>query len=143
MPEGFSAVVAFALAPSINLWEKTPKPPSIDGGDPIDITTQHNLTVITRYPRALIDIGEVSFGCAYESDSFKKIMSTLVNRNGSITFWLPDGGNIAFWGYLRKFEPGELKIGDFPEAAVTIVVTNYDHSNKVEAVPVITPASGT
>ena len=144
LPEGYRATVAFSLAPAIQLWERDLKPPGIDGGNMIDITTQFNNTWHTGFPPHLKKFGPISFNAAYDPDAYQTIISTLVNANaGSVTFWFPSGDSIDMYAYLSKFEPQELKIGDYPMAACTIEVTNLDPSGFVEQGPVYNVASGT
>jgi hypothetical protein len=66
-----------------------------------------------------------------------------VNRNQAITVRFPTSDSITFFGFLQKFEPAEQKEGEAPHATVTIVPTNWDPVNNVEAGPVYTAAAGT
>lgn len=143
MPEGFRSLVTFSLDRNLAIWEISNKPPGVDGGDAIDITTQHNVTWHTMAPRTLLKLEPVTITCAYDPDAYSKIITHLVNVNGQITFLYPDGSTLAFWGWLQKFEPSELKEGEFPQASVTITPSNYDDANHVEAAPVLVPHAGT
>jgi hypothetical protein len=142
MPDGFKALYAFASDPSIQLWERGVKPPGMDGGEGIDTTTQHNVTWRTKAARHLKTLTEGSFTCAYDPDSYNNLLN-LVNHEEAVTCHYPDGSAVAFFAFMQKFEPSELKEGEFPEATVTITPTNWDPVGFVEAGPVFVPAGGT
>jgi hypothetical protein len=140
--EGFHIKHTFARNSTIELWEKAVKPPSMDGGDPVEQTTQHNVLYETMAPRTLIKNGPVTFKCAYDPNVYVTALAIL-NTEDTCTETYPDGSTLAYFGYLQKFEPDEVEIGKQPEATVTVIVTNWDYVNKVEAGPVMTSVSGT
>jgi hypothetical protein len=142
MPDGYRALWAFANKPAIQLWEKQVKSPGVDGGEGIDTTTMHNNAYRTKAARHLKTLSDGSFAAAYDPDVIVDILAQ-TNIEQSITVHFPDNSSWSFWGYMQKWEPAELKEGEFPEATVTIVITNWDPMNFVEAGPVYTPASGT
>jgi hypothetical protein len=142
MPDGYQTLITFASNPSVKFWEKQIKPPGIDGGDKIDTTTMHNVAWRTTSPRHLKTLTDSSCQAAYDPDVITEI-ETLVNKEDTITVHFPTGDSICFYGFLKSFEPGELKEGEFPEAAITIVPTNWDPLAHVEAGPVYTSVSGT
>jgi len=138
---GFPTKIAFAADPDVSFWEKTVKPPSFDGGDPIDTTNMHRTTYRTKAPRALVELGEVNATVTYDESVFQQILN-LINVNGAITVHFPDGSTLSFYGYLRSFDPQEMS-EDEPTANITIVPTNWDPVNNVEAGPVFTTVPGT
>lgn len=143
LDNGHAMRVYFARDPDFSLWEKSVKLPPLDGGDPVDTTTMRNTLWRTKGPRALIDTGEMTFTAAYDPDSYNQARE-LLNKPDTITVFLPDGSKLAFYGYMQKFEPNDNPgDGEQPEASVTIIPTNFDHVNKVEAGPVLTSVSGT
>lgn len=142
LQDGFPTIIAFAANPSVNLWEVTVKPPGIDGGDAIDVTTMHNTTWRVRRARRLKTLTDSTFTAGYDPNAFAQTLA-LCNVEGAITIHWPDGGTYSFFGYMQKFEPNEVKEGDFPTAQVTIVPTNYDPVGHVEAGPVEVDALGT
>lgn len=141
LKEGYQILVAFALAPTIALWEKTVKPSGIDGGDKIDQTTQHNDTYLTAAPRYLVDITDTNMKVAYDPAAWDTILS-IINVQQSITVHFPDGSTLSFFGYLKSFEPDDLQIGSQPEATCVIVVTNVDPINCIESGPIMVPGTG-
>jgi hypothetical protein len=148
IPDGYQTLVTFSLFPSIALFEKSVKPPGYDGGEPIDTTTMFNAFWHTKSPRSLVDMKECTFTCAYTlhtlalPEALNDVWSML-NVRQTITVTFPDGSQLAFYGYLQKFEMGDLKEGEFPEATCTIQPTNFDHVNGVEAGPILYLGAGT
>jgi len=143
LKEGFPIKVAFARDPDIEFAEKAVKPPAIDGGETIDITTMFNTLVRTSYPRTLHTIGPITGRVAYDPLVYSKIRSNLINQNGSITVRFPEGSTLDFYGYLQMFDPQDQVEGQQPEATISIVVTNWDSTNNIEVGPVYTDVSGT
>lgn len=141
MPDGFKALIAFSLKPTIRLWERDLTPPGVDGGDVIDTSTQHNVAWRTFFPRSLKTLTPINIICAYDPDVFQDIL-IYINRNQAMTFWQPSGDSIDFWATMNKFETQQLKEGEFPLATVTITPTNTDNQMN-EAPPVFNQAAGT
>jgi len=142
LPDGYRSTWAFALKPAIQLWEKTVKPPGVDGGAAIDQTTMHNDAWRTVAPRSLKTLTESSFKFAYDPDAYPDIIA-MVNIQQSITCHEPDGSAIAIYGFLQKVEFDPLEEGKQPEGTATVTPTNYDPVNNIEAGPLFVPAAGT
>lgn len=143
MHEGFPVLVGILGFTTLCFWEIDVKPPAMDGLEPMDITTQHNALVHTMFPRYLEKYDPITVMCAYPSKAYEDIHAHLnVIINMCITF--PDSDQLAFFGFIQKFEPEALKEGDFPKANMTIVLANIDPQNAyVEAPPVYIPVIGT
>ena len=142
IPEGYRSYIAISGDNEIAFWERDVKPPSIDGGDPINTTTQWNVKFETFFPRHLIKLDSISVVAAYDPDVFADILAN-INVNQAMTFYWPDGSYVDFYGWIQKFEFGELKIGDFPTATVTIALSNTDPATSLEQGPVFHAAAGT
>lgn len=144
MNDGYQTLLAFAADPDVSLWEKTVKPPGLDGGDPIDTTTMHNTDLRTFAARALKTLTESSLTCAYDARVYNQALS-LINVPGWITVHFPDGDTLDFIGYLRTLEvTGEHSEGEQPEITANITPTNEDPTTGVETLPVWTAfGSGT
>ena len=140
--DGFSTKITLASDPDISFWEKNVQPPALDGGDAIDITTMHNVLWRTKNPRVLIDMGDIQATAAYDPACYTQIQSVL-NVSTTITVTFPDGSTIAVYGYLKSFTPSDHTEGNRPEAAIVIVVTNYDHAAHAEAGPTVVSVAGT
>lgn len=138
-PDGFSTKIAFNVAPAVQIWEQMVKPPGVDGGEPIPVTTMLNVAYRQFRARHLTTIMPLSFSGMYDPDVYPVILS-IVNVEGSITVFLPNGAWIDFYGYLQKFEPGDNKEGEPPTASVVIPVTNYDPISNSEQGPVFNAA---
>jgi len=142
LEDGFSSKISFERDRDVSFWEKSMKPPGADGGDAIEQTTMHNLVYRTMASRALITLTESTGKCAYDPAVYSQIIA-LINQEGTITQIFSDGSTLAYFGFLKSFEPDELQEGVQPEASFTIVPTNRDPITKAEAGPVLTSVSGT
>lgn len=144
LENGFVSKIAFARLPTVSFWEKSVQPPSIDGGDPVDITTMFNTKVTTKTPNSpLYDMGACVVVAAYDPNCLTQIRSTLINQPGGVSNHYPDGTTDTWWGFLQKAEPSVLVRGEPPEITLTIMPTNYDPANNVEAEPVLASVAGT
>lgn len=131
---GYQAVVVFRSLPNLAIFEKTNQPPGGDGGDPIETTTQLNLAFETKSPQRLKGYGDATIVAAYDPHVFATL-DGIINLPDSVTFGWPDGSAAAYWAYLRKYEFSAMEKGAQPEMTLTIVVTNWDPTNCVEAGP--------
>jgi hypothetical protein len=137
MDDGFSTKIAFAADPDISFWEKTVTPPGIDGGDAIETTTMHNTTWRSMAARALKTLTESSITVAWDPQVYDQIVA-LINVEGLITVWFPNGDALDFYGFLKSFTPGDMSEGSPPEAEISIVPTNINPLTGAEAAPVFT-----
>ena len=126
----------------MQIWEKTVKPPGIDGGDPIPQTTMHNDKWRTFAPKRLLTLTEVSGKAGYDPHVYPGLIA-MINLPCSVTVHFPDNAQISFYGFLQKVEVDEHEEGVMPELNYTIGITNWDYTNFVEAGPLYTDASGT
>lgn len=141
LPNGYQALVAFDADPDFNLWEKEVTPPSLDGGDPVDTQTQHDVQFSTQRPRALTKIDGGQFTAGY--DPLVLVDSgAMLNLEQSITWHFPDGSSIAYWGYLKAIKPTGMTDGNMPLCTAEIVITNWDPYNCVIAGPSYTAGTG-
>lgn len=131
LKDGYSTKVGFEGDPDVALWEKVVKTGGYDGGDKIDITTMWNSTVRTYAARSLFDTTDGSVTCAYDPIVLEQIKS-LINVEGIVTFFYPDGSTDSRYGYLKSFDPNELSEGEHPEAQVEIVFTNRNPNDDTE-----------
>lgn len=140
--EGFHAKITLGSLGTISFWEKLVDLPGLDGGPPIDQTTQFNVAYRTRWPRTLIDVTPITIpDAAFDPNVYNQILS-YINRNDTITVSFADGSTIAFWGYLQSFKPNPMREGEQPTCSVTFIPTNLDNSY-AEQGPVITSVAGT
>lgn len=141
--DGMFSVITFARLPTVSFWEKGVTPPGLEGGDAIDATSHHNVRYRTKCPRSLIDLTDVTTKVFYDPNVYNQIITDLINVPDTVTVEFHDGSTLAFYGYLKSFVPDEMTEGTKPEATITIVCTNFDHANDVEAGPVLTSVAGT
>ena len=135
LENGYQSLIAFSTDPDCDIWEKSVQPPGIDGGDSIDITTQHNTTWKTKAAQALADMSDGQITGGYDPKALSQILA-LCNTSQVITVHFPDGSTWAFFGYLKSFVPNGNENGVMPEATCTFVVTNTDPATGEEEAPV-------
>lgn len=140
--DGFSTKICFTADPDVSFWEKTVQPPGIDGGDKVNNTTMFNTTYRTYHARYLKEMTDSKVMVAYDPRVYPQIVA-LINVATSITVYFPNGGKLAFYGYLKSFEFSENSEGNQPEATATIVCTNTNPSTGAEAGPEYTSENGT
>lgn len=142
LENGHSTKITFARDPDISFWEKTVTPPGIDGGDAVETTNMHTVRWRSKKPRTLKTLTDMTTTVQYDPALYNQIVD-LINVEDTITVEFPDGSTLAFYGFLQKFEPGELSEGAPPEATITIVPTNTDLNASTEQAPVLTSVAGT
>lgn len=142
MKEGFSIKHTFAADTDISIWERVVAMPSVDGGEAIDHSDQHNTAWEPVRPRVLKKQQPYTVKGLYDPDLYNQIIA-LINVETTCTQTLPDGSTLASFGYLQKAEFDPLEKGKEPEVTLTIVPTMWDPTNRVEAGPVLTSVSGT
>ena len=138
LDDGFSTIITFSENPSVKLWEKSVTPPGISAGGEVDTTTMRNTAWRTRNPKQLKTLTECTFSAAYDPAAIDECMA-MVGVNQEITITFPDGDELAFWGWLDEFAPGDHVEGEQPEAECTIIPSNQDDTG-AEVAPVRTAA---
>lgn len=141
LKDGYQSLITMLNDDTIEFFEKTVQPPGADGGDMIDTTTQHNVTVRTMAPRSLITFTDSPVTAAYDPSLYDAIIAQL-NINQLITITFPTGATLDFFGVLRTAEFSALTEGEFPEVTLTFSPTNTDLVD-AENVPNSITASGT
>lgn len=134
---GFGSFITFPTIPQLNIWEKDTGVPGQDGGEAVETTTHHNVTYRTFAPRSLVTLTPFQVVAAYDPCVYDDLL-TLININDNITITFFDSSTLAFWGFLQSVEFAPLVDGEQPELTLTIVPTNWDPDNCVEAGPVLT-----
>lgn len=136
LKNGYQALLTFEFATLANYFEIAVGVPGLDAGDEIDITTQHNVTWRTFAPRTLVTLTPFTVTAAYEPDVFTEFYNQLgVEQTFTIKF--PDTSTLAFYAFLKSVEFDPMVDGEMPMLTITIVPTNYDPDNCVEAGPVL------
>lgn len=141
MKDGYSTKITFARYPTIEFWEKIVGLVGIDNGEPIDQTTMHTTRYRQMAPRQLLTLTPFDIDVAYDPDITKVI--DIIGKEDTVTETNPDGTTIAYYAFAQKWSPKPREEGKQPEATLTIVPTNWDPVNKVEAGPAIASVTGT
>lgn len=136
LDDGHQCLISFGDLAALDVWEKDVQPPGLDGGDAVDITTQHNEDYRTFAGRNLVTLSEHTVVAAYDPAVYADLV-TLLNVTQNITIYFPDNSTLAYWGFIRQVEFSPLVEGEQPEMTITITPSNYDCANCVEAGPVV------
>ena len=142
LENGHQTLITLSRVPTAKFWEIDPKPPTLDMGGAIDITTQHNVRARTKAPKDLIDFGDAQVTVAWDPKFVDDLIDDHMGIDQTITWEFPDGSTEAHFGFVDKFDRAALKEGEFPQATMTIVLSNRDSSG-VEQLPVVTEVAGT
>jgi hypothetical protein len=140
--DGYITQIAFAAAPTAAYFEVAVTPPGIEGGDPIDTTTQLNVAWRTKHHRRLHDMTPAKLSCLYDPIFYSTALA-IINVPTTITVLFPDHSSLAFFGYLKSFQPGPLEDGKVPNAELEVIPTNQDPVSCAEFGPVYTAGGGT
>lgn len=144
LERGYRTAAHIAALPGINLFCKSLKPPGLDGGDPIDTTTQWNDKWRTMVPEALITLTAMTFKAAYDPDIYDEgELEDLINIETTITLLMPDTSKVAFYGFVQKWDPDEMQEKEQPTGTLTIQPTNQDPDDQSEEPPVYVAPTGT
>jgi hypothetical protein len=142
MDDGFRTLVTLGRVPNAPFWEKSVKPPGLDGGDAIDTTTMHNVTYRTRAPRALKTMTPMTVTAAWDPVLYIDLLE-IINVEDTITVRFPDGSTDAFYGFVQTVDPSEMSEGNQPEISITITPTNQNPTTGAESAAVVTSVAGT
>lgn len=141
LDDGYQSLIIFSAFNALRIWEKTVQPGALEGGDPIVTTTMLNECCETKAPQRLKGVDDIVVVAAYDPAAASTFWD-MVNVPDNITVAWPDGSAQAQWGYVRRFEFSPLTKGEQPEVTLTIVVTNWDPNECVEACPVWAEGTG-
>lgn len=140
LKSGHPTKVTIARDTDISFWEVEITPVGLEGGEPIDQTTMHNVTVVTRAEGDLIDVTPLTGTGAYDPALLSQAFQC-INQPSVITETYQDGSTYCYHGYLRSLIRQSHVRGQQPRVAFTIVPTNWDGT--AEQVPVLTSVAGT
>lgn len=134
--DGFGSFITFSGLAQLNIFEKDTGVPGMAGGDPVDTSTHHNVAYRTKSPRSLVELTSFQVVAAYDPCVYDDLLA-IVNIEKTITTTFPDASTLAFFGYLQTVEFSALKDGEQPQLTLTIMPTNVDPSDCLEAGPVV------
>lgn len=137
LENGYQALLVLGDDTDAAYYEIAVGLPGLDSGDPVDTTTQLNVTYRTRAPRALIDLTPFPVTAAYAASAWTTLHA-LVGIPQVITIVLADTSTLTFYGFIQSVEFDPQENGTMPTMTITIAPTNYDPDNCVEAAPVLT-----
>lgn len=144
LDRGFKCKFTFGLLPTFSMWEFEITPGKLKGGPPIMRSTFFNNYVHTKVPQVLVDQDPFIIRGIYDPDIWKSDgtytpsvtnqLRSLMNRNGALTFLMPNLGTLNNYGWLREVDLGTFKEGDTlpPTITLTVEVSNFDPVNRAE-----------
>lgn len=139
--DGHPAKFTMSSIPDIGFWETDVQPPGADVGEPIDISTQHNVNYRTFSAPSLLTLSPHTVVFGYDPAAYTLLLAVLgIDQTFTVTW--PSGQTMAYYGYVQSAEFSPLVENEMPTVTLTIVPTNFDPVNCVEAGPVIS-GSGT
>ena len=142
LKNGWKSLITLASLPTLEIWEINMAAPGIDGGEPIDITTQHTDTLVQREPNSLIDITPFDVECAFDPIIYTRAL-TYINKKDTITDRFPDGTTLAFYGWFQRFSSPRLSRGVLPTMTLTVCPANAHPTTGAEEAFTLTNVSGT
>ena len=142
LDDGHPTLLVLQLDPTIGFWEKTVKPPGMDGGDAIDTTTMHNDIWRTMVSRSLVTMTPCNLTAAYDPEMWCSVPA-LINAEGIVAVIFPNGDMLGFYGFLQSVEPQDISEGAQPEVNIVVGITNCGPTDRIEYAPVWVTSSGT
>lgn len=115
--DGQPEIITYLRARSVKI-------PAMNGGPPIDTHTMYNQRVVTKAAQGLYEYDDMTMQCQYDIQAYVVLDQQVINQNRFFRVWLPDNSLFVFWGCLYKFDPAELRKGEFPLAEASIGLIN-------------------
>lgn len=148
LPTGFSTKLAFNRDADASFWESLEGGvgiPGVDGGDPIDISTMHQVAWRVMTARVLKTLTPFTVVAGFDPKIYgvSDMRENLVNQNGSVTSHFPDGSKLDYFAFLRGWDSPSNSESNMPVITLNVVPTNYDNVTRTEASPVLTEVTGT
>lgn len=142
LKNGWKALITVASKPDLEIWEIEVGAPGIDGGEPVDTTTQHNDILVTREPSSLIDLTPFDVLCAFDPIMYTRSI-TYVNKKDTLTVRFPDATTLAQYGWLQRLTAPRMIRGQMPTMTVTFCPANQNPQTGAEEAFTLTNVSGT
>lgn len=142
LDNGFRTKITFALDVDVSLWEMTVTPAGLENGEPIPQDSMWNTTWRIKRARELLELTPSQMTFLFDPDMRQQIQS-FCGQETTITETLPDGSQVAYYGYLRSVTFQPLTPGQPGQGTAVIQPTQWDKTNKVEAGPTFVNVSGT
>lgn len=149
---GPRALMVFASNPKLAIGITEFQPPGIQGGKPIDVTTQLDVIEVTdplngvremgvqvHYPATEIMITEMSFSCQYDPIVYSELPPVINCPNDYCTAYLPNGGFLLMWAFIESFIPDMFAKAKHPSAKCKVSPSNLDPATQLVQLPVYHP----
>lgn len=138
---GHPTTFTMAGVADLKFFIKSITPTGPQGGGPIDITSMETVKHRQLIPKHLRTYTPITMVVEYEDDIFDPaVQEDWLQVAALMTFTLPTGATVAYWGFIDSFMPGaHSEQEDAPRGTVTVFVSNTDETYS-EVDPVYTPA---
>lgn len=140
--DGLSTKITFSSVPTLQVWEKELTALGVEGGEPIPISNMFNAAWHTFAPRTLKKLKPIKVKAFFDINAWPTLLIQ-VNKKQVITLLFPNGATLCFFGFLYDLGEPTFVEGQPAMVDASIVPTNWDHTNNVEAAPVFASGSGT
>ena len=120
MTDGFSTYIYFpsngGLAGTL-FKEVTVKPPGLDSRGPIDISSMRNIRLITKVPKKLTDVTDMSVNVQWDPAIYAPLATLfgatgVMRTNQKVWVYFPNLELWEFYGYVDKFDPQDQVEGE-------------------------------
>ena len=141
MTDGFSTTIQFPDAAGaiagVLFKEKTVKPFGLDSRGPIDTTSMRNLALVTKVPKKLIDVTQMTLTVQWDPAIYGTLLNVtgIMRINQRVYVRFPNSEIWSIYGWCDKFDPQDNTEGEVPMANMTIEVSNLN-GNGIETYPV-------
>lgn len=123
---GYNIQVSFSLLEGVTLHCKSVTPPSMEAGEPIDVTTNSTVGLKAYVAPDLAEPGEMSFTAAYDPAMDTQVKAIL-GKKGITTITYGECSNRATSEsyqfedtYIKSWAPQAMTMGTMPEVQITI-----------------------
>lgn len=103
----------------ISVYEKNVTPGGVEGGDPIDITTNDNTSQRSFAPPRLTSPTPTNLEVTYDETDLAALEAA-VDQSDTIRIEWPDDTTRAKVGWLRSVTPNQATEGEQPTAALVV-----------------------
>jgi len=117
---GFGTRITFSTSTTVVFKEKSVTLPGLEGGEPVETTTNANTAYKSFTPQDLVKLSDAGAVVTYDVSTIAAIKAA-ININQVVTFTFADGSKWAVQGMLTEFIVNEDSPTDQPTANIKIV----------------------
>lgn len=138
MKDGFRTLIGINNAINrATFAEVTVKPFGLDSRGPIDITSMRNVRRVTKWPKQLVDITDMTASCQWDPSFWMALQTLFLGVNSFVSVTFPNLQQLQTYGWLDKADPQEHKESEVPLINLTIVASNTNPGDGSEWAPTL------